>query len=80
MLKETAQEYGIDLDAYDIRARHSGPDLIMELHVVVDPELSVFEGHRIAKAVEKRLLEKIEGANRVTIHVDPDTETDRQPR
>ena len=64
-------------EVHDIRARRSGPDLIMELHIVVDPNQSVIEGHRIAKAVEKRLREKIEGANRVTIHVDPDSESDR---
>lgn len=67
-------------EVHDIRARRSGPDLIMELHIVVDPSLSVIEGHRIATAVEKRLREKIEGANRVTIHVDPDTENDRLPQ
>ena len=74
----------LDIDGvrtvHDIRARHSGPDLLMELHVVVDPNLTVVEGHRIAKAVEKSLLEKIEGTSRVTIHVDPDTEDDRQPQ
>lgn len=64
---------------HDIRARHSGPDLIMELHIVVDPQQSVIEGHQIAKAVERRLQEKIEGANWVTIHVDPDTDSDRRP-
>jgi cation diffusion facilitator family transporter len=64
---------------HDITARRSGPDMMMELHLVVDPHQTVFEGHRVANTVEKRLLDEIEGALRVTIHVDPDTDPDRHP-
>jgi divalent metal cation (Fe/Co/Zn/Cd) transporter len=43
----------------------------METHIVVDGRLSVAEGHRIAKAVEKCLLEEVENMDRVIVHMDP---------
>ncbi len=60
------------IEVHDIRARQSGPDIFAELHIVIDGNISVFDGHRIANTVEKRLLKDIEGAHRITIHVDPD--------
>ncbi|MEA1981199.1 MAG: cation diffusion facilitator family transporter, partial [candidate division Zixibacteria bacterium] len=42
--------------AHDIRARFSGALILVEIHIVVDPDLTVREGHNIAKQVEHRLL------------------------
>lgn len=78
-IEQIALETDGVITVHDITARRSGPDMMMELHLVVDPHQTVFEGHRIANSVEKRLLDEIEGALRVTIHVDPDTEQDRHP-
>jgi divalent metal cation (Fe/Co/Zn/Cd) transporter len=46
----------------------------METHIVVDGQLSVAEGHRIAKAVESCLVEEVEGLDRIIVHVDPANE------
>ena len=43
----------------------------MEIHILVDGQLTVIEGHRIAKAVESHLSEEIEDLSRMVIHVDP---------
>jgi len=40
----------------------------------VDGQLTVTEGHRIAKAVEKCLIEEVEDLDRVIVHVDPAVE------
>lgn len=61
-------------DVHDIRVRTSGGLYQMETHIVVNGQLSVFEGHRIAKAVESCLAEEIEDLDRVIVHVDPATE------
>jgi len=57
---------------HDLRARHSGPEIFVELHVVVDPNLTVREGHDIAREVKARLLVEFNDVTRVIIHVDPD--------
>ncbi len=46
----------------------------METHIVVDGNLTVVEGHRIAKAVESCLMEELSELNQVIIHVDPKIE------
>lgn len=59
------------LDAHDFRVRSLGGHYQMEAHIVVDGRLSVFDGHRIAKEVERCLLDQVENVDRVIIHVDP---------
>lgn len=57
---------------HDLKVRTVGGLYQMELHVVVDGQLKVTEGHRIAKKVEACLLESFDETDLVTIHVDPD--------
>jgi cation diffusion facilitator family transporter len=59
------------LDMHDLRVRTSGGLYQMETHIVVDGQLTVVEGHKIAKAVESCLAEEIEDLDRVIVHVDP---------
>ena len=58
-------------DMHDLRVRTSGGLYQMETHIVVDGQLTVTEGHGIAKAVESCLTEEFEDLDRVIIHVDP---------
>jgi len=58
----------------EARARWSGHWLHLELNVAVDAELSVAEGHRIAKEVRHRILHGLPHVSGVTVHVDPATE------
>lgn len=61
---------------HDLKARYSGPHIFVEIHVVVDPNISVRQGHAIAKEVERCLLREVQDVSRVTIHVDPDIKKD----
>ena len=61
-------------DMHDLRVRTAGGSYQMETHIVVDGQLTVIEGHRIAKLVESCLVEEIENLDRVIIHVDPASE------
>lgn len=54
-----------------VRTRHIGPGLQIDLHVLVDPALSVREGHNIAGAVKKRLLKEGSDIVDVLIHIEP---------
>lgn len=66
------------LDMHDLRVRTSGGLYQMETHIVVDGQLTVAEGHRIAKAVERCLAEELEDLDRIIVHVDPVIE-DKEP-
>ena len=59
------------IDMHDLRVRTSGGFYQMETHIVVDGQLTVTEGHRIAKLVESCLDEEVKDLDRVIIHVDP---------
>ncbi len=53
------------------RIRKSGLELAMDIHVIVDGDISVREGHAIAHAVKDRLLSSGHRIVDVTVHVEP---------
>ncbi len=53
------------------RIRKSGLHLALDIHVVVDGDLSVRRGHDIAHEVKDRLLQSQHRINDVTVHVEP---------
>jgi len=55
-----------------LRTRHSGSDVLADVHILVDPALSVSEGHQIGEAVRRRLMKTNEEVTDVTVHIDPE--------
>lgn len=66
------------VDTHDLRVRTSGGFYQMEIHIVVDGQLTVLEGHKIAKAVEGCLVEDVGNIGSITIHVDPEIENRKE--
>jgi divalent metal cation (Fe/Co/Zn/Cd) transporter len=58
-------------DVAEVRARWLGHRLRAEVNVVVDPELSVAEGHAVAREVNHRLLHELRYLDMAVVHVDP---------
>jgi cation diffusion facilitator family transporter len=58
------------------RVRKMGLDFYVDLHVGVDPSLSVREGHRIAHAVRKAIREAKPQVADVLVHIEPEDELD----
>ncbi len=56
---------------HGLRTRHIGPALQVDLHVLVEGALSVREGHNIAGAVKKRLLDNGPDVADVLVHIEP---------
>lgn len=59
------------VDSHKIRSRGQHNEISIDLHVTVDPEISVHDGHDIADKVEKTLVEKLPGVRDVTVHIGP---------
>jgi divalent metal cation (Fe/Co/Zn/Cd) transporter len=55
----------------EVRTRWLGHRLRAEVNVAVDPELSVAEGHAIAREVNHRLLHELHYLDMAVVHVDP---------
>jgi divalent metal cation (Fe/Co/Zn/Cd) transporter len=58
-------------DVAEVRARWLGHRLRAEVNVAVDPDLSVAEGHAIAREVNHRLLHELRYLDMAVMHVDP---------
>ncbi len=58
-------------DVTEVRVRWLGHRLQAEINLAVDPELSVEEGHEIAKNAQNHLLYHLQYLSYVTIHIDP---------
>lgn len=56
---------------HDFRVRRVGDLYEIDLHLQVDPAISVESGHTIARAVKKRMCEKHPEVSTVLIHVEP---------
>ena len=57
--------------AHAVRTRYVGADLAVDLHVEVDGGLSVAEGHVIAVAVRRKLLEEGPNVNDALVQIEP---------
>ena len=58
-------------DVAEVRARWLGHQLRAEVNIAVDPELSVAEGHAIAREVNHRLMHELRYLDMAVVHVDP---------
>jgi len=55
-----------------LRTRRMGPDALVDVHILVDPTLSVSEGHQISETVRNKLIKEIEEVTDVMVHIDPE--------
>jgi len=58
-------------ECHSIRARRLGDNIFLDLHILVDENLSIKEAHEIAHKVEDRLRLEIEDVVDVVVHVEP---------
>jgi len=54
-----------------IRARRSGLEVFVDIHVEVDAHLTVAEGHRIAHLVRDELTRRFQPVSQVLVHIEP---------
>lgn len=56
---------------HKIRTRRMSGNIMVDLHVLVDPSITVCEGHNISGAVKKRLIEEGPEIADVIVHIEP---------
>ncbi len=62
-----------------IRIRRSGMEYFADLHVEVDPQLTVEHGHKIGHDVKSKLIERITALRDVLVHLEPYTRRPESP-
>lgn len=63
---------------HDIRTRGPAGEVYMDLHIGVDPSLSMDRAHEVGKAVELTIKSSIEGVRDVVVHLEPWDEAGRK--
>ena len=62
------------LELHMLRTRRMGHTALVDVHILVQPKLSVSEGHHISEDVEKSLINSFAEINDVTVHIDPEND------
>lgn len=66
------------LGLHELRTRRMGDQALVDAHVLVDPRISVSEGHFIAESARRRVLERHEVLD-VMVHIDPEDDAKVKP-
>lgn len=66
-------------DVHMLRTRTIGGNATADVHVLVDSDISVSEGHAISVLVQQRLMEAIDRMTDVTVHIDPEDDENAAP-
>jgi cation diffusion facilitator family transporter len=78
-IRELAREVSGVQHIEKLRVRRSGMELFADLHVEVDPHLSVESGHRIGHDVKARLVQEITALRDVLVHLEPESNQPESP-
>ena len=79
-LRDCILDVGGVSDLHLLRTRHTGGQVLVDLHIIIDATISVSEGHYISEMVRSRLLEEFEDVTDVTVHIDPEDDEDETIR
>ena len=63
-------------NVHDLRTRRSGPDIIIDVHIVVNPEMSVAAAHDITIEAETAVRKEFGEGTQLSIHVEPNEDSD----
>ena len=64
------------LHFHDLRTRVIGGEFLIDVHILVDPKMTVTEGHRIAETARRNLINAIHNIQDVLVHVDGEHDAD----
>lgn len=63
------------IELHDLRTRKIGGKILIDVHVLVDSEISVTEGHNIAETVRRELIRSFDNVQDALVHIDPEDDS-----
>ncbi|GAI48247.1 unnamed protein product, partial [marine sediment metagenome] len=57
---------------HKLRSRTVGREVFLDLHILVDPDLTIAAAHEVAESLESTLHEQISRPVNITVHIEPD--------
>jgi cation diffusion facilitator family transporter len=62
-----------------LRTRRMGDSGLVDVHILVDPRISVSEGHRISDTVRAQIMRNVDAVTDVMVHIDPEDDEKATP-
>ena len=72
LMRETILSVPGVIDVHELRTRRMGSQLLADMHIHVNPLISVSEGHHIGDRVMLVLGEKFKALSDIVVHIDPE--------
>ena len=63
-------------DAHDLRLRHMGGSIQADVHIALDPGMTLSEAHRLTEAARAQVLAALPEVSEIIIHPEPDGHAD----
>lgn len=63
-------------NVHALKTRRNGPDIIVDAHIVVDPDMSVAAAHALTEIGESLLRQEYGDGTQISLHVEPSEESD----
>jgi len=76
MLKEVAMSIDGVRNVHELRSRRMGHDIMLDVHLVVRPEISVSEGHQIGMQAVSAMREQLDNILDINFHIDAENDED----
>ena len=70
ILRIVCSEEGV-ADPHILRTRRVGPNIVVDIHIRLDGQMTVCESHEITRRIESRLRERFGSGTIVMVHVEP---------
>ncbi len=76
MLKDIARNTAGVRNVHELRSRRMGHDILLDVHLVVRPEISVSEGHQIGMEVVRGMRDALDNIIDINFHIDAENDED----
>ncbi|EQF26359.1 cation diffusion facilitator transporter family protein [Clostridioides difficile CD160] len=70
-IREIVFEFNEVRDVHNIRSRGSKSSIYIDMHVMVDPFISIEQSHALTHKIEKQIQEEINENAQVIVHIEP---------
>ncbi|QTN41138.1 cation diffusion facilitator family transporter [Marinobacter salsuginis] len=77
MLKSIARDTDGVRNVHELRSRRMGHDILLDIHLVVRPEISVSEGHQIGMQVVAGMRDALDNIRDINFHIDAENDEDQ---
>lgn len=66
-------------NVHELRSRRMGHDILLDVHLVVRPDISVSEGHQIGMRVVTRMRDALDNIRDINFHIDAENDAELRP-